>query len=68
MLTAMASPETVKLGANAGQLIKAVAAEMGGKGGGSPALAQGGAQSSDKLDKAFAAAPAIFKELMAKKK
>ena len=67
MLTAMASADIVKSGANAGKLLKAVAAEMDGKGGGSPTLAQGGAQSADKLDKAFAAAPAIFKGLISGK-
>ncbi|MBQ9882020.1 MAG: alanine--tRNA ligase, partial [Synergistes sp.] len=67
MLTAMASADIVKAGANAGKLLKAVAAEMDGKGGGSPTLAQGGAQSSEKLDKAFAAAPAIFKGLISGK-
>ena len=66
--TAMASPDIVKLGANAGSLLKAVAAEMGGKGGGSPTLAQGGAPSSKDLDKAFAAAPKLFEGLMAKGK
>ena len=67
-LTAMASPEIVKLGAHAGALLKAVAAEMGGKGGGSPTLAQGGAPSSKDLGKAFDAAPKLFEELMAKGK
>ena len=62
------SPDIVKLGANAGSLLKAVAAEMGGKGGGSPTLAQGGAPSSKDLDKAFAAAPKLFEGLMAKGK
>ena len=47
---------------------KAIAAEMGGKGGGSPTLAQGGAQSSKDLGKAFDAAPKLFEELMAKGK
>ena len=37
----MASDNIVKLGANAGALLKAVAAELGGKGGGRPTLAQG---------------------------
>lgn len=67
-LTAMASPELAKKGAHAGLMLKAVAAEMGGKGGGSPTLAQGGARGMDKLDSAFAKAPEIFKELMSKGK
>ena len=68
VLTAMASDNIVKLGANAGALLKAVAAVLGGKGGGRPTLAQGGAPDAKNLDKAFAAAPEIFKELMTKGK
>ncbi|MCF0248192.1 MAG: alanine--tRNA ligase, partial [Synergistes sp.] len=67
-VTAMASPEAAKLGANAGAMLKAVMAEMGGKGGGSPTLAQGGAPNADSLDKAFAAAPKLFADLMNKGK
>ena len=67
-LTAMASDDIVKLGANAGAMLKAVAAEMGGKGGGRPTLAQGGVQSADKLDAAFRKAPELFHEMMARAK
>ncbi len=67
-LTAMASDNIVKLGANAGALLKAVASELGGKGGGRPTLAQGGAPKSDGLGRAFASAPKIFEELMTKGK
>lgn len=67
-LTAMTSKDTVKLGAHAGKMLKAVASQMGGKGGGSPTLAQGGAPSAKDLDKAFAAAPKLFEELMAQGK
>ncbi|MDO4987435.1 MAG: alanine--tRNA ligase [Synergistes sp.] len=67
-LTAMASQEIVKLGAHAGLLLKAVAAEMGGKGGGNPMLAQGGVSNAGGIDKAFAVAPAIFEKLLKKEK
>jgi len=63
-LTAMASDEAVKKGAHAGKMLQGVAAVLGGKGGGRPTLAQGGAQSADKLDEAFAKAPEIFECLM----
>ena len=66
MLTAMSSQDAAKKGANAGSMLKAVAAEMGGKGGGSPTLAQGGVKSCEKLEAALAKAPELFKELMAK--
>lgn len=68
VLTAMASENIVKMGANAGTLLKEVAARMGGKGGGRPNLAQGGAQDAGRLDEAFAAAPGIFEEIMSKRK
>ena len=63
-LTAMASDEAVKKGAHAGKVLQGVAAVLGGKGGGRPNLAQGGAQSADKLEEAFAKAPEIFEGLM----
>ncbi len=68
MFTAMSSADAAKKGANAGSLLKAVTAEMGGKGGGSPTLAQGGVKSCEKLDAAIAKAPEIFRELMTKGK
>lgn len=67
-LIAMASDDIVKLGANAGLLLKAVAAEMGGKGGGRPTLAQGGVQNAQLLDAAFKKAPELFRQLMTKGK
>lgn len=68
VLTAMASENIVKMGANAGTLLKEVAVRMGGKGGGRPNLAQGGAQDAGRLDEAFDAAPGIFEEIMSKRK
>lgn len=64
VLAAMASPAAVENGAHAGDLIKAVSAVMGGKGGGGQSLAQGGAINDVKLGEALAAAPDIFTELI----
>lgn len=66
-LTAMASEEAVKKGVNAGTLLKDIAVIMGGKGGGRPNLAQGGAPDASKLGEAFAKAPEIFADLMKNK-
>ncbi|MDO5562797.1 MAG: alanine--tRNA ligase [Synergistaceae bacterium] len=63
-LTAMASDEAIAKGAHAGNMLKETAALLGGKGGGRPSLAQGGAPSADKLDEAFAKAPKIFASIM----
>ena len=68
MFLCMVGPEAVKKGVHAGKIIKEVCGTTGGKGGGRPTLAQGGAPSSDKLDNDFAAAPKIFEELMTKGK
>lgn len=46
---------------NAGQLAKAMAAEMGGSGGGRPDFAQGGGQGKDKLDALLKKIPALIK-------
>ena len=63
-LTAMASPDAVEKGAHAGKLLKEVAAILGGKGGGSPTLAQGGAADASKLNEAVQKAPEIFESMM----
>ena len=63
-LTAMASDDAVAKGAHAGNMLKETAALIGGKGGGKPTLAQGGALSAEKLNEAFAKAPDIFASLM----
>jgi alanyl-tRNA synthetase len=47
----------------AGDVVRLVAGEMGGRGGGKPHLAQGGGDSS-KLDLALEAAPAIVGRLL----
>jgi alanyl-tRNA synthetase len=53
-VVAAASDEAVKAGANAGKLIQAVMASLGGKGGGKPQMAQGGGGDAAKLQEAIA--------------
>lgn len=52
-LVAAVSPELVKLGYHAGKLIKEVAAECGGSGGGRPDMAQAGGKDVSKLQAAL---------------
>jgi alanyl-tRNA synthetase len=47
------TPDLVKKGYHAGQIVKQVAAVAGGSGGGRPDLAQGGGRDKNKLDKAL---------------
>ena len=67
VLTSMASEEAISKGTHAGKVLQGVAAVMGGKGGGRPNLAQGGAPNANKLDEAFAKAADIFAALMKSK-
>ena len=53
---AMASPEAVKKGVKAGNLVKAAASISGGGGGGRPDMAQAGGKDVAKLPEALAAA------------
>ncbi|NCA98363.1 MAG: alanine--tRNA ligase [Clostridia bacterium] len=55
-LVAMASPEAVKAGANAGGLVREAARITGGGGGGRPDMAQAGGKDITAIDKALAAA------------
>ncbi|MSQ32696.1 MAG: alanine--tRNA ligase [Dehalococcoidia bacterium] len=53
---AMITPDLVKQGFHAGNIVKQVAAVTGGTGGGKPELAQAGGQDAAKLDEALKAA------------
>ncbi len=53
-LIAAVTDDLVKKGLKAGDLIKEVAAVVGGSGGGRPNLAQAGGSDPDKLDEALA--------------
>jgi len=55
-LVAMASPEAVQAGANAGNLVREAARITGGGGGGRPDMAQAGGKDVAAIDKALAAA------------
>ena len=61
-LIAMASPEAVKAGANAGNLIREAAKICGGGGGGRPDMAQAGGKDISKIDAALAAAVELIKQ------
>ena len=52
-LVSMATDSAVKLGAHAGNLIKAVAPVLGGGGGGRPNMAQAGGKDASKIKEAF---------------
>ena len=55
------TPDAQKKGLNAGAIAKAVAARIGGSGGGRPDFAQGGGQGKDKLAAALNALPSLIK-------
>ncbi len=54
------TPDLVKRGYHAGQIVKKVAAIAGGSGGGKPDLAQGGGKASDKLGEALKAVKSLI--------
>lgn len=58
----MADDRAVKLGANAGLIVRAASEILGGKGGGRPATAQGGGRDGEKLDAAIERAAEILME------
>ncbi len=49
----MVTDDLVKKGYNAGNIIKAIAPVIGGKGGGKKRMAQAGGQKADKLNQAL---------------
>ena len=63
-MISMATENAVKKGAHAGTFLKKIAQNMGGKGGGNPALAQGGTKNVQSLDKFLSEIPSIFKDQM----
>jgi alanyl-tRNA synthetase len=58
-VVASVSPELVERGVHAGQLVKALAARLGGGGGGRPTQAEAGGKDAAALDAALAAVPEL---------
>lgn len=52
-IVALASPEAIQAGFKAGDIVRALAEKLGGKGGGKPDFAMGGGTDSDKLEEVF---------------
>ena len=63
-LMTMATDDAVKKGAHAGNLIKAIAKEVGGGGGGRPNMAQAGGKNPAGIDNALKAAPAVLEGML----
>ena len=63
-LMTMATDDAVKKGAHAGNLIKAIAKEVGGGGGGRPTMAQAGGKNPDGIDNALKAAPGVLEGMI----
>ncbi len=61
-LIAMATDNAMKQGAHAGNLIKAIAKEVGGGGGGRPNMAQAGGKNPDGIPAAIAKAAEVLEE------
>ncbi len=58
-LVAVVSKDLLAKGVHAGQLIRAVAREVGGDGGGRPDMAQAGGKDPARLEQALAKAPGL---------
>ena len=56
--------DVVKKGAHAGNLIKAIAKEVGGGGGGRPTMAQAGGKNPAGIDNALKAAPGVLEGMI----
>lgn len=65
LLLAAATPDAVQRGAHAGDLVRQLAAIIGGRGGGRADMAQAGGLESARLDAALAAAPAAISAQLA---
>lgn len=61
-LVAMVTDDIVKMGINAGAIIRAAAAVAGGSGGGRPNMAQAGIKDADKIKEALEKAKEVIKE------
>ncbi len=61
---AACSPDAVKAGAHAGNLLREVSAVTGGKGGGRPDSATSGGKDAEKIGEALAAAESILKGML----
>lgn len=61
-MVAMATDEALKKGAHAGNLIKGIAALVGGGGGGRPNMAQAGGKNPAGIDKAIAETEKVLEE------
>ncbi len=59
LLLAAGSPEAIAAGFDAGAIVKAMAPHVGGRGGGKPAMAQGGGDDASGVEAALAAARAL---------
>ncbi len=62
VVIAAISEELVKRGLNAGDLVKTVAAPLGGGGGGKPTIAQAGGKDANRLEEALQAVPRWVQE------
>ena len=60
----MATDKAVKMGAHAGNLIKAIAKEVGGGGGGRPNMAQAGGKNPAGIPAALEKAPEVLREMI----
>lgn len=61
---AAANPQAVERGLKAGDLVKAFGAEVGGRGGGKPALAQGSGSDASGVDAGLAAVQRLVNEIL----
>jgi len=65
-LVSEVSPDLVKRGLHAGNLVREVAQIAGGSGGGRPDFAQAGGKNPEKLSEALAAVPDILRRMLSK--
>ena len=63
---AMATDSAMKAGAHAGNLIKGIAAEVGGGGGGRPNMAQAGGKNPEGIENALKKAEEVLEEQLKK--